>query len=466
MKAILATAAALLVCVCTPVYAGNRVLVDRGDYTGSLELRIGVLQESSEPKWIDFQRLGSESAADIQALAAGSYIVLLSGEGPFERFAVLFGASGDDDAEVRVTLPRPQLLHGTIRVGTASAGDAVLHFRHEELGWSTSFSARPDGTFDLPLWQPGRYVLIARGGTLTARVRRPVRIEGADLTVDLSPLKITGVVTDEDGVPIPEAKVALRNESGRELTTTRVHADEHGMFEFVDVKPGPYSLAVVADGYLVSSDHRVYVTGETPAERVGIALGSGLPRRLRIVDAAGKPVANATVNVFSTGKLRSTTTTDIEGRATVSIDPTGTAVAWVIPSTGSFAVARLDAGPGAPETKTLVIPDGSASVIVEVLTPTQSGVPGIGLLLRYNGEMLLPSALTLRTDDKGRVRLTEVPPGRYEFWPYTSVEEAAELIAAQDFSPGAAPITIEAAEGESRATVLVEKNESIRGAAR
>lgn len=465
MKSFRTALTALVLSACVPAYAGTRVVVQRGGYTGPLEIRVGIPQEGSEPKWLEAKRLAAESTVEIAPLAAGTYVVLLSGDAAFERFATRVGVRGEGDEVLRIVMPQPQRLRGAIRIGLMPAGDAVLNFEHTELGWSTTFSARSDGTFDTPLWQTGDYVLIARGGALASPARRPVRIEGPTVSIDLSPLSIRGIVSDAGGAPIPEARVALRTEFGRDKMTVRVYADAHGMFEFADLKAGPYSITVVAEGYLIATDHRVYLTGETPVERVGVTMNSGLRRSLRIVDAAGKPVANAVVNVSSDAQLRFTTTSDVEGRATVSIPPAGSAAVWVIPPAGSFAVFRLEADQTAPEMGELVVPDGSASVTIDVLAPDQSGVPGLGLLMRYNGEILLPNTFGLRTDEKGRARLSQVPPGFYEFWPFMSAEEAAELIASQAFSPGTAPITVEAAEGESRATVIVEKNESKRGVA-
>jgi hypothetical protein len=316
MQAFQIAVAALAFGACMPAYAGTRITVERGSYTGPLEVRVGVPQEEGEPKWVAAKRLAAESVADLGSLPAGTYVVLLSGEAPLERFAAKLGVRGEGDDVLRLAVPDPRRVRGTIRLGTASAGDAVLSFRHQQFGWSTSFSAKEDGTFETPLWQGGEFVLIARGGALPSAVRRPVRIDGETLTVDLSPLRIVGVVSDDEGRPIPEASVALRNEFGRDRSTIRLLTDEHGMFDFVDVKPGPHTITVAADGYLISHDNEVYVTGETPSERVGITMAAGVPHRLRIVDPLDRPVPNAAVNVVGDARLLSTTITDVEGRAT------------------------------------------------------------------------------------------------------------------------------------------------------
>ena len=453
----------LLLCATWPAYSGIRVAVDRGTVTGPLDVRIGLPREDDAPKWIEAQRIpAGASTVDLSSIASGTYIVLISGEGPLERFAVRTGLRGEGDEVLRIALPQPRRIRGAVRLGDTAVGDVVLSFRNNEFGWNTSVTSAPDGTFAATVWQPGQYIVSGRGGVLTSPVRRPVHIESETLTIDLSPLRIVGVVSDADGAPVPEAKVGLRRESGRETSNVTVHTDLHGMFDFADVKPGPYSISVMADGYLITNDHPVYVSGENTAEKVGITMNAGVPRALRIVDAAGKPVPSAVVQVISDAQLRSRTMTDVEGRATVSIPPTGSSAAWVIPQAGSFAVVRLDPKQSA-ETLKVTVPEGSAAVSVNVITPSHAGVSGVGLLMRYNGEILIPSAFSLSTDDKGHARIEKVPPGLYEFWPYMTREEAAEVLAAQAFSPGRAPIAIEAAEGESRATVVVAKKDASRG---
>lgn len=460
------TVAALVVTACMPAYAAStRVAVERGGYTGPLEIRVGVPHEDGEPKWLVARRLPTESVTDVGTLAAGTYVVLVSGAAPFERFAISAGVRGEGDEVLSVTLPKPRRLEGTIRVGAGHAGDAVLNFEHRQFGWSTTLTAAPDGTFDTAMWQDGAFMLSVRGGTLASPVRRPVRIEGEQLAVDLSPLRITGVVSDADGLPVADATVGLRNEFGRDISTLRLQTDRHGIFDFADVKMGPYAISVAADGYLLDDEQHVYVTGETPVQRVGITMSSGFLRPLRVVDATGRPVV-ASVNVISDGKLRSRTATDVEGRATVPIPATGSSAAWILPRTGSFAVVRLDAERSAAEPQRVVVPDGSVSVVIEILKPDRSGIADLALLMRYNGELLLPSASAafgLRTDEKGQARLARVPPGLYEFWPFASADEAAALVASQAFSAAPAPIAVQARSGESRATVMVEKKASKPG---
>lgn len=455
---------ALFFCAGVPAYAGTRVAVDRGDYAGPLEIRVGVPQDDEEPKWIEGRRLASESSVDVASLAVGTYVVLISGDGPLLRSASRVSVRGQGDETIRIALPKARPLHGAIRIGSESAGDVAINLQHKEFGWSTNVFAHVDGTFDALVWQGGTFSLIARGGALASTVERPVQIDGPVLSVDLSPLRIIGVVTDADGAPVPEARVNLHAEFGRETANVRLLTDRHGMFEFSDVRQGPHTITVVADGYLIAADRGVYVTGKTPVERVGISIDAGVARSMRIVGAGGRPVPGAVIQVISDARLRSMTTTDADGRATVSIPPSGTAAAWVMPTTGSFAVVRLDPSPKSPMHE-VAVAEGSATVTVDVLTSADAGVPGLALLMRYDGEMLLPSTLSLRTDENGRAVLKGVPPGLYEFWPFTTAEEAAELIESQAFSPVAAPITIRAGAGASRATVIVENNELQRGAA-
>src|SRR5215218_3930323 len=154
MQTIREAVAALLVCACTPIFAATtRVVIDRGQYTGALEVRIGVPQEDSEPKWVEAKRLRDESTVEIAPLPAGTYVVLVSGAAPFERFAITAGVRGEGDEVLRVTLPKPRRIRGTIRIGDKGVGEAVLNFQHRQFGWSTNVSASAEGTFESALWQ-------------------------------------------------------------------------------------------------------------------------------------------------------------------------------------------------------------------------------------------------------------------------------------------------------------------------
>src|SRR5688572_24546014 len=113
--------AALVISACMPAYAGSiRVSVERGGYIGPLEIRVGVPHEDGEPKWLVARRLAAESVADVGSLTAGTYVVLVSGAAPFERFAISAGVRAEGNEVLRVTLPKPRRLKGAIRVGTGN----------------------------------------------------------------------------------------------------------------------------------------------------------------------------------------------------------------------------------------------------------------------------------------------------------------------------------------------------------
>jgi len=91
-------------------------------------------------------------------------------------------------------------------------------------------------------------------------------------------------------------------------------------------------------------------------------------------------------------------------------------------------------------------------------------MPSLSLLMRYNGELLPPDIAhllesqqgqALTTDESGVARLAHIPPGVYEFWPYTADSEAEAVLASM--STMAAPIVVNVITGENEAVVRFQK---------
>src|SRR5262245_30103341 len=57
---------------------------------------------------------------------------------------------------------------------------------------------------------------------------------------------LKGLVADEDGAKIANARVILRSRSGLELSTT---TDQSGAYEFSELRPGAYLLEVRSEGF-------------------------------------------------------------------------------------------------------------------------------------------------------------------------------------------------------------------------
>lgn len=81
---------------------------------------------------------------------------------------------------------------------------------------------------------------------------------------------IRGVVTDEDGTPIPGVLITATSESGRRST----HVDTEGRYELDELAPGPYALRAELDGFCTATRRDVRAGGDGTTT-VSFLLGLG-----------------------------------------------------------------------------------------------------------------------------------------------------------------------------------------------
>lgn len=100
------------------------------------------------------------------------------------------------------------------------------------------------------IWVPVLFALWVCGGS------------AQNTTTDLS-----GTVNDASGVPVPNAKVSLKNASSGQ--TSEVQADAQGKYHFAGLAPGEYEVSASAEGFNGKTT-TVRVTG--PAQTADLAL--------------------------------------------------------------------------------------------------------------------------------------------------------------------------------------------------
>ncbi len=124
--------------------------------------------------------------------------------------------------------------------------------------------------------------------------------------------------SDEKGKAIPDAMV-LASVDGERPQSVRFPfprdsfdgvADEKGKFSFDRLPAGKYRLLVSTPGKVVEYVHGV----ETGKKSVKIVLRPGEPIRGRVIDANGKPVPGAWVNIENDRETVFGTMTDRDGR--------------------------------------------------------------------------------------------------------------------------------------------------------
>jgi hypothetical protein len=272
------------------------------------------------------------------------------------------------------------------------------------------------------------------------------------LTIDVPDGVIAGSLADPAGSPVAGATVFLYTAREEGSTTVQAKTDPAGRFRFTGVQAGTHTLNVKAHGFLRPEP----VAAAAGSEANDIVLERGFLREVRVAGPDGAPVAGAFVGCATGAALRSEAITNEEGRASVAT-PAGPVTLFVFPRQGSFAFRRI----GGDERHIRVdVPAAAASLEVATLTTDGRPLAGITMLVRYNGEVVPPEVArelerqqgsSLRTDDAGRMRLTPVPRGVYEIWPYRSNDEVDALLAS--VSALEAPANVNVVTGENKVTI-------------
>ena len=152
----------------------------------------------------------------------------------------------------------------------------------------------------------------ASGGQAGQANARPATGDGA----------IAGSLVDQNGVPVPGAKVTSTNtENGIQASS---ETDSSGKYFNSPLQPGPYNVEVVAKGFQRMLQENVHVdSGKTVGLNLKLTVGASnyviLMPVLRIggtiVDPKGTPVSRATVTAVNTDSGKKVTaTTDNTGK--------------------------------------------------------------------------------------------------------------------------------------------------------
>ena len=190
--------------------------------------------------------------------------------------------------------------------------------------------AGDDGRFALRDLARGRYRVQARIGWLRSQ-RREIDLAAGAKEIDLSfeiarGLSIDGSIVDDEGRPLPGAW-ALLIRDGEHLETRSEVADEEGRFRMEGLQDGRFRIDA---GYQSSSasgdrEHPYASTKvlDVVPPRSGVVIR--LPRTIRVegrvVDAAGKPLAHAIVNVRDQEGRSLQAISDAGGRFRVEVVP-------------------------------------------------------------------------------------------------------------------------------------------------
>lgn len=249
-----------------------------------------------------------------------------------------------------------------------------------------------DGTFELPS-PPGKLVRVkassaglVEGKSAPVKAASGARVEGVEVKLDGGG-SLTGRVVDGDGAPVADAAISWNAPDagnpfammlgGMAPASDRepVRSAADGTFRIDGVKPGKVTVTATRAGFLPWTQSRIEVVrgGAAPVE---IALEKGAELWGVVVDAAGRPVARATVSWRSVTKEEDdgdavavaiggadTTTSDAAGAFRFA----GLAVGeyrLTAAAPGMLSGPPVIADPGAPDVVLTVVPELKISGVV------------------------------------------------------------------------------------------------------
>jgi carboxypeptidase family protein len=290
--------------------------------------------------------LRAEAGADgrfrMEAVPAGSHVLAVTAPSYAPKRVEVHVAPGARPVDVGdVELETGLTIRGRVRdrAGAPVAGASVsIYPMRRMLREIHQAVSEADGNFVLAGVEPGSYRMNA-GAAGYAGMERSVDGGADKVDLVLSPAGgIAGVVVDDAGRPIETFRVSARPARTEAmppgptvtLPRTRMVTSPDGRFLLEDVGEGNYVVDAAAAGRSRSSVSDVKVTAGITTEVGAIRLSPGGTIRGTVSDAAGAPVAGATINVRGAGR-------DYMGPG---IEPQG-----VSDPAGAFEVTGLAPGP-------------------------------------------------------------------------------------------------------------------------
>jgi EmrB/QacA subfamily drug resistance transporter len=215
-------------------------------------------------------------------------------------------------------------VHGWVRradgSGIVGAALTLIDSGGRQIGRNVSGS---DGGFDLPVPEPGSYVLIAAAGAHQPEAT-VVSVGTVPVPVDVvltGTSSLTGVVTVAGkGVPVTAATATLADSTGEVIGAQTTGAD--GRFLFDELVAGMYTLVVSAEAYSPVATG-VSVPGTGQCERDVALIGGSRLRGVATV-GDGRAVPDARITLLDrTGNVVAVATTDDSGEYAFSDLPEG-----------------------------------------------------------------------------------------------------------------------------------------------
>lgn len=391
-------------------------------------------------------------------LAPAEHFVVVSGSGPLERIekSVTIKERQPESLDVEV---KPYTLDGHVRFGGEALTEGKVGVNDRQV-WRAEVPLDSTGHFGGSMWQRGTFSgWVSNAGLLgTPYFTESPALGDADpttWTIDVPKRLISGRILDEETKqPLtvkPHVMVrAIFADHGTFDSNVELPAD--GTYHVLALKPGDWSVLVTADGYLSANPHIQIAEGDG-SKNLDVLMSHGTSQVLELTWPNGAPVANARVMSGSLGRglWQQQERSDLTGHVTVKGGEREVLTVYVAPAEGSLAVVRVTFGSQADKPLHVTVPPPAGALRIHSADP--DGVPqGTNVLVRWNGELIIPDAM--RADDRGAPRVNgevvfpRMPAGVYEIWP---------VAFGQTLPPAQAPVRVDLASGDVTANLVVPK---------
>jgi hypothetical protein len=379
----------------------------------------------------------------------GRYLVVLTGSGPLERFGETVEVLAGETAVVQADWSSETVEVRTF-VGEDILGGAEVLIESVDNLWNATIVTSAKGVKKGTVWQPGEIVFMLQNDEVVGH-SGTLELRGPRVDIRISSRTVEGIVvnslTDE---PLADVRLLLTDgRSGRGATSG---AD--GAFRFVGVMPGRYRLAGGGERGLSHETVNVEVSDQDSARQVRLALRAQPELEIQLTNWRGAAMSNALVVEIAGNAILSMRETDDGGKLRLPRQSTLPRSIIVFAPDGTFHAQALPAEQMPRLAVTVPAASGAISITLES-RDDRTPVAGVSLAMRYNG-VLFPegvmqllaerTGIVLKSGPNGRIRMTRVPVGMYEFWPVRSRSDAQAVVSGQ---PGAAPIVLIAGVGEN-----------------
>jgi hypothetical protein len=227
-------------------------------------------------------------------LAPGRYRVRVSGPGILAAEVRYVPVPSD---EARIVVARQVIVEGTVVDDGVPVANARVGLRGEAIGGALEIASDGKGQFRFPELPEGRYQLYAWRDTLAARAIRINRLGAGpfppvELTLEAATVVVGRVIDRDEGTGIVAA-IELRP-AGDDQAPRYARSGADGAFRVEGVPRGRWIVDAFSPGYTSPAGLEIEAGRGIPE----LALARGATIEGRVVDAAGEPIANASVRAI------------------------------------------------------------------------------------------------------------------------------------------------------------------------